>query len=263
MSSAELATRTQIYNHHAPNFSEIHTHLRIDAMTPDEKWHWLSKDVLNMEHLLLREPHGLTQKRAESAIIFLTGGKSGDVTEERDFEGNLIHTRHLDRPRPMFAEILEAQGAISHWFDMVRQSQDLNTPTPTVVPAISEITDVVYNVSHLLTLDPSFQSEYFSYVNRLAGSLGFSVDQLLTLTIYKFNFRLGQGKSQKNISIENDLLERVMAKVDASGKPAYSTPTESQMQKTFHALAEIQTLLNTRLEQLRQEYEWKKNPVSV
>lgn len=260
--SAEIPSRIELFSNRAQNFSEIHTHTRIDSMTPEEKWHWLSKDVLNIEHQLLREPHGLAQKRAESAIIFLTGGKSGDVTEERDFEGNLIHTRHLDRPRPMFAEILEAQGGISYWFDMVRQSQDLNTPMPSVLPVISEISDVVYNISHLLTLDPSFQTEYFSYVNRLAGSLGYTVDQILTLTMYKYNFRFGQGKSQKNISIENDLLERVMAKAGPDGKPSYPIPSESQLQKTFHTLAEIQSLLNTRLDQLRQEHSWKKNPVT-
>lgn len=262
MSSAELQSRTQIFNHHAPNFSEIHTHVRIDAMTEEEKWHWLSKDILTMEHQYLRETHGLSQKRPESAIIFLTGGKTGDVTEERDFEGNLIHTRHLDRPRPMFAEIPEARSAISHWFDLVRQSQDLNTPMPTVIPVISEITDVVYNVSHLLTLDPSFQNEYSSYISMIAESLGFTVDQLLTLTMYKYNFRLGQGKSQKNIAIENDLLERVMTKADAGGKPAYPTPTESQMQMTFRTLKRVETLLDTRWEQLHQKHDWKKNPVT-
>jgi hypothetical protein len=118
-------------------------------------------------------------------------------------------------------------------------------------------------VSHLLTLDPYFWDEYNGYLERIAGSLGFTMDQLLTLTVYKYNFRLGQGRSQKNLSIENDLLAKVLSKVGPDGKPAFPTPKEAQLQKTFHTLAEVETLLNTRLEQLRQDYEWKKNPVST
>lgn len=262
MSSVEIVSGNGFFNHQAPNFSEIHTHIRIDAMTEDEKWHWLSESILKEEHRLLREPYNMPQVRPEAKIMFLTGGPKSDVTEARDFEGNLIHTRHLDRPRPMAAEISEAKNAISHWFDLAIESRDQNTPMPSVIPVLSEASDVVYNISHLLTLDPYFWEEYTSYLNRMSNSLGFTLDQLLTLTIYKFNFRLGQGKSQKNIQIENDLIEKVLTKTDASGKPVFPTPSESQLQKTYHTLAEIETLLNIRLDQLRQEHEWNKTPVN-
>jgi|GEM_PF-705240 len=261
MNTAEFPKSPELFSNNAPNFSELHYHIRIDAMTEDEKWHWLSDQVLKEEHRLLREPYNMPQIRPEAKIMFLTGGPKSDVTEARDFEGNLIHTRHLDHPRPMFAEIPEALSSISHWFDLMIQSKENNTPPPSIVAPMSEISDVVYNVSHLITLDPYFWEEYVEYLKRMAGSLGFSMDQLLTLAVYKFNFRLGQGKSQKNIGIENDLLAKVLAKVNPEGKPLYPTPSESQFQKTFHTLAEVQTLLNTRLEQLRQEHEWKKNPV--
>ncbi len=262
MSTAELPSGTRLLNHHAPNFSEIHTHIRIDSMTEEEKIYWLSDQILKEEHRLLREPYNMPQVRPEAKIMFLTGGPKSDVTQARDFDGNLIHTRHLDHPRPMFAEIPEALSAISRWFDAMIQSKQTNTPAPSPVPALSEVSDVVYNVSHLLTLDPYFLDEYNEYLKRIAGSLGFTLDQLLTLTVYKYNFRLGQGKSQKNISIENDLLAKVLAKKDANGKPVFPTPKEAHFQETFHTLSEVQTLLNTRLEQLRQDYEWKKNPVS-
>ena len=134
---------------------------------------------------------------------------------------------------------------------------------PSPVSVLSEVSDVVYNVSHLLTLDEYFWEEYNTYLKRIAGSLGYSLDQLLTIAVYKYNFRLGQGKSQKNIGIENDLIAKVLTKVGSDGKPLYPTPTEAQFQKTFHTLAEVQTLLNTRLEQLRQDHEWKRNPVSA
>lgn len=263
MSSAEIHSGSGVFNHHAPNFSELHYHVRIDAMTENDKLYWLSDQILKEEHRLLREVYNMPQIKPEAKIMFLTGGPKSDVTEARDFDGNLIHTRHLDHPRPMFAEIPEALSSISHWFDLTIQSKENNTAPPSPVAALSELSDVVYNVSHLLTLDEPFYGEYTEYLKRISGSLGFSLDQLLTIAVYKYNFRLGQGKSQKNIGLENDIIEKVLTKVGSDGKPVFHIPTEAQFQKTFHTLSEVQTLLNTRLEQLRQEYEWKKNPVST
>lgn len=264
MSTAEIHPGGKgVFNHHAPNFSELHYHVRIDAMTEGDKLHWLSDQILKEEHRLLREAYNMPQIKPEAKIMFLTGGPKSDVTEARDFDGNLIHTRHLDHPRPMFAEIPEALSSISHWFDLTIQSKENNTPPPSPVAALSEVSDVVYNVSHLLTLDEPFYGEYTEYLKRISGSLGFSLDQLLTIAVYKYNFRLGQGKSQKNIGLENDIIEKVLTKTNSNGKPVFTIPSEAQFQKTFHTLSEVQTLLNTRLEQLRQEHEWKKNPVSV
>jgi len=263
MSSAELHPRSAAFNHHAPNFSELHYHVRIDAMTENDKLYWLSDQILKEEHRLLRESYNMPQNKPEAKIMFLTGGPKSDVTEARDFDGNLIHTRHLDHPRPMFAEIPEALSSISHWFDLMIQSKDNNTKPPSAVAALSEVSDVVYNISHLLTLDEPFYEEYTEYLRRISGSLGFSLDQLLTIAVYKYNFRLGQGKSQKNIGLENDIIEKVLTKINPDGKSAFPIPSEAQFQKTFHTLSEVQSLLSTRLEQLRQEYEWKKNPVSA
>ena len=263
MTTAEFRPVAEIIQPHAPNFSELHYHVRIDAMTPEDKLYWLSDQILKEEHRLLREPYNMSQIRPEAKIMFLTGGPKSDVTEARDFEGNLIHTRHLDHPRPMFAEIPEALSSISHWFDLMIQRKENNPLPPSPVSVLSEVSDVVYNVSHLLTLDEYFWEEYNTYLKRIAGSLGYSLDQLLTIAVYKYNFRLGQGKSQKNIGIENDLIAKVLTKVGSDGKPLYPTPTEAQFQKTFHTLAEVQSLLNRRLEQLRQDHEWKRNPVSA
>ena len=262
MSAAEFKSGTDVFNHSAPNFSEIHTHVRIESMTESEKLYWLSDQILKEEHRLLREPYNMPQAKPEAKIMFLTGGPKSDVTEARDFEGNLIHTRHLDHPRPMFAEIPETLSAISHWFDLTIQSKETNGPPPSAVAPISEISDVVYNISHLMTLDPGFKGEYTEYIRRISGSLGFSLDQLLTVAIYKYNFRLGQGKTQKNISLENEIIGKVLNKKSQDGKPLYPTPTETQFQKTFHTLAEVQSLLNTRLEQMRQEYLWTKDPLT-
>lgn len=263
MSAAEFRSGTEVFNQHAPNYSEIHSHVRIDAMTQEEKTYWLSDVILKEEHRLLREPYNMPQKSREASVMFLTGGPKSDVTEARDFEGNLIHTRHLDHPRPMFAEIPEALASISHWFDLMIQSKETNGPPPSAVAPLSELSDVVYNISHLMTLDPGFKHEYEEYLTRIAGSLGYSLDQLLTLAVYKYNFRLGQGKSQKNIMLENEIISKVLAKKTPDGKPAFQTPSESQFQKTFHTLSEVQTQLNTRLEQMRQEFLWNKDPLSA
>lgn len=263
MATPDTLPGREIFNRGAPGYSELHYHVRIDAMTQDDKLYWLSDQILKEEQQLLREPYNIPQLRPEAKIMFLTGGPKNDVTEARDFEGNLIHTRHLDHPRPMFAEIPEALGAISHWFDLNQQSRDQNGPSPSPIPPISEVADIVYNVSQLYTLDPIFGENYTEYLNRIASSLGFSLDQLLTLTVYKYNFRFGQGKSQKNVPVENNILEKVLAQTDAEGKPMYPNPTEKQFQKTFHTLSEVGALLNTRLDQLRQAYEWKKDLVSM
>lgn len=248
----------EIFTQGAPIYSELQYRIRIDAMTTDEKLHWLSDHILKEEQRLLREPYDMPQVRPEAKIMFLTGGPKSDVTEARDFEGNLIHTRHLDHPRPMFAEIPETLSSISHWFDLLIQSKEQNTAPPSPVAPLSEVADVVYNVSHLITLDPSFAENYSEYVNHIAESLGYSLDQLLTITMYKYNFRLGQGKSQKNITVENAIIDKILSQKDADGNPKYKTPNQKQFQQTFHTLAEVQSLLNTRLEQLRQDYEWKK-----
>ncbi len=261
MAVQEFHPRSEIRPLVSQNFSEIHYNTRIDAMTEEDKLRWLSDHILKEEHRLLREPHGIPQAKPEAKIMFLIGGPKSDVTEARDFDGNLIHTRHLDHPRPMFAEIPEALNAISHWFDLNTQSKEQNTAAPPIIATLSEISDVVYNVSHLITLDPVFREEYGEYLKRISGSLGFSLDQLLTFTVYKYNYRLGQGKSQKNIGLENSLIEKVLSGLDSDGKPLYPRPGEAQFQKTFHTLAEVQTLLGTRLEQLRQEYHWSKDPL--
>lgn len=262
MSAAELKPGPEVFNFNAPNFSELRYHVRIDAMTQEDKLHWLSDHILKEEHRLLREPYNMPQAKPEAKIMFLIGGPKSDVTEARDFDGNLIHTRHLDHPRPMFAEIPEALNSISHWFDLNTQSREQNTPSPSIVAPLSEISDVIYNISHLLTLDPYFWEEYSEYLKRIADSLSFNMDQLLTVAVYKYNFRLGQGKTQKNIGLENDLIEKVINKTGPDGKSVFPVPNESQFQKTFHTLSEVQTLLNTRLEQLRQEYLWKKDPLN-
>lgn len=258
MGTPEMRAGREMFTTGAPIYSELQYRVRIDAMTTEEKLHWLSDHVLKEEHRLLREPYDMPQVRPEAKIMFLTGGPKSDVTEARDFEGNLIHTRHLDHPRPMFAEIPETLSSISHWFDLLIQSKEQNTAPPSPVAPLSEVSDVVYNVSHLINLDPSFAENYSEYLSHIAESMGYSLDQLLTLTMYKYNFRLGQGKSQKNITVENTIIDKVLNQKDQNGNPKYHSPNQKQLQDTFHTLAEVQSLLNTRLEQLRQDYEWQK-----
>ncbi len=159
----------------------------------------------------------------------------------------------------MFAEIPEALNSISHWFDMLAISKEPEGKLPSPVAPISEVSDVVYNISHLLTLDPNFYENYTVYLDRIADSLGFSLDQLLTVALYKYNFRLGQGKSQKNIIVENSMIENLMKQTQPDGKPFIPTPNETQFQQTFHTLSEVQSMLKTRLDQLRQADEWRKN----
>ncbi len=243
-----------------PNpYKEVNYNVRIGSLTTSEKMDLLANLFLKLEHKHLREPHRVPQAKPEAKIMFLIGGPKSDVTEARDFDGNLIHTRHLNHPRPMFAEIPEALNSISHWFDMLAISKEPEGKLPSPVAPISEVSDVVYNISHLLTLDPNFYENYTVYLDRIADSLGFSLDQLLTVALYKYNFRLGQGKSQKNIIVENSMIENLMKQTQPDGKPFIPTPNETQFQQTFHTLSEVQSMLKTRLDQLRQADEWRKN----
>ena len=109
-----------------------------------------------------------------------------------------------------------------------------------------------------MTLDKFFWEEYNGYLNRIAGALGYSMDQLLTIAVYKYNFRLGQGKSQK-ISVSKTIsLQKYLPKSALTANRC-SGPNGDAIPKTFHTLAEVQTMFNTRLEQLRQEHAWKKS----
>lgn len=239
-------------------YKENKYNIRIEALTTDEKLDLLSNFFLKLEHTYLRENHRKPQLPPEGKIMFLTGGPKRDVTEARDFDGNLIHTRHLEHPRPMFAEIPEALNAISHWFD--QKEHDPTNLSP--VHPISEVADVVYNIAHLLTLDPNFYDNYRTYLQRIADSMDYTLDQLLTVTLYKYNFRLGQGKSQKDIQLENALLEHILKQQSADGKPRIPTPKETQFQRTYHTLAEVELLLNTRYDQLLQADKWRKDSIN-
>ena len=63
------------------------------------------------------------------------------------------------------------------------------------------------------------------------------------------------------MSLLGGLSSSKSSKKTPEGKAAFTTPSESQFQKTFHTLSEVQTQLNTRLEQMRQEYFWNKDPL--
>ena len=116
MTTAEFRPVAEIIIPHAPNFSELHYHVRIDAMTTEDKLYWLSDQILKEEHRLLREPYNMSQIRPEAKLMFLTGGPKSDVTEARDFDGNLIHTRHLDHPAP---DVCRNPGGIKLHFPLV------------------------------------------------------------------------------------------------------------------------------------------------
>lgn len=243
----------------AASFKDVKFNVRIEALNTEEKLDILSNHFLKLEHSYLREIHRIPQIRPEAKIMFLTGGPKSDVTEARDFDGNLIHTRHLNHPRPMVAEIPEAINAISHWFDQLVNIHHLDGKKPSIIPILSEVSDTVYNISHLIALDVDFSEDYNSYLRRIAGSLGYDLDTLLAITMYKYNYRLGQGGSQKNYEQENLILQSLLNQTNAEGKPKIHTPNETQLQKTFHTLSEIQMQLNTRLIQLEQKHAWKKD----
>ena len=137
-------------------------------MSEEEKFAWLATHSLSLEHKYLRVPHGLPQIRPESKIMFLTGGPKSDVTEAIDFKNHAIYSREHGSERPKFAEIPEALGAISAWFDRIAETKEQAIPSPSPALALGEVADVVYNLIHLTKLDKPFQDQYRMYLDLMA-----------------------------------------------------------------------------------------------
>lgn len=236
-------------------YQELKYTLDIDRMSTQDKLKWLADDSRQLEERYLRP--GKPPHPAEAKLLFLFGGEKRDVTEALDFDKNPIHTRKLNRPRPKSAEIPEALTKISEWFDKVDKTTDGST-LPSTAEQLGEIADVVYNVTHLISLDTPFKNDYIGYLHLLAQSAGLTMDQLLTATIYKYNFRLGQGKSQKDIPTETAIMQSLLDRKNPNGTPFIPSPTGEQLHTTFHTLSEINNLLQSRYRQLKQMHTWQK-----
>jgi hypothetical protein len=244
------------------HLSPLITELRLNPLelTANDKFSWLATHALSLEHKYLREPNGLPQIRPESKIIFLTGGPKSDVTEGMDFEGHRIYSREMDFPRPKFAEIPEALGAISGWFDRIAENADQGLPSPSPALALGEVADVVYNLIHLTQIDKPFQDQYRQYIDLMAKASGLSLDELLFIAVVKYNYRLGQGGSRKDLHEEVQLTEQLLAPRSKDDTPLVRTPTQAEMKLLFHRMSEISTALTQRFDQLKQIYEWEHPP---
>jgi hypothetical protein len=243
-------------------YQELRYSLDIEAMSMDDKLKWLAVDALNLEDKYLRKVHGLSQIKREGKIYFLTGGEHNDVTEAKDFENRPIHTRHLTKPKdpaPKLGEIPEALGAISRWFEEFGERRDRNLPPPSRVGPVSEVTDVIYCLANLTTLDSWDTETYMIYMKQIAESMGMPLNDLLTLTVIKYNYRLGQGKSQKNHMVEDQIMNSYLDRKNSDGSPKIPVPTNEQLHTTFHKLSEVNTLLNERANFLKQLKRWGVN----
>jgi hypothetical protein len=194
--------------------------------------------------------------------MFLTGGPKSDVTEAIDFENHPIYSREHGSERPKFAEIPEALGAISAWFDRIAENAGQDLPSPSPALALGEVADVVYNLIHLTELDNPFQDQYRQYIDLMAKASGLSPNELLLITVVKYNYRLGQGGSRKDLREEVQLMEQLLKPRGDDGKPLVRTPTQKEMKLLFHRMSEISTSLTQRFDQLKQIYEWEHPPTT-
>jgi hypothetical protein len=225
-------------------------------LTSEERFEWLALHTLENEHKVLREPLGVPQISAEGKLHFLTGGPNSDVTMATNFDGTTIYTRELPMPRPKFAEIPEALGAISHWFDDLEKSKVTNEPTPNSLPVIAEVADVVYCMAHLTILDEPFAEQYRIYIDRISASLGMNTDDIVMIALLKYNFRHGKGFRQRDLEKEYTLISKLFEPENEKDTPRISYPTTEGMRQGFHVLSEISGMLNLRLKQLEQNYLW-------
>jgi hypothetical protein len=248
---------------HRP-YEHLRFNLDVLGMSKDEKLDWLANHALILEHKHLREIHGLPQIAPEAKIQFLTGGKFNDVTKATDFDGLPIHTRYITKPKdpsPKLGEIPEALGEISSWFEKYAESNERHTPVPSKVGPLNEISDVIYCLANLTTLDESAYAEYVLYMEEIARSLEMPLDKLLTVTILKYNYRFGQGKSQKNHQVEDQILASFIQNAkNTDGTPYLKEPTNEHLHATFHKLSEIGNLLVNRVRGLKQLHDWGMSP---
>lgn len=240
---------------HRP-FEHLRFNLDVLSMTKDEKLDWLANHALMLEHKYLREIHGLPQIAPEGKIQFLTGGKLNDVTKAVDFDGIPIHTRYITKPKdpsPKLGEIPEAYGAINNWFETYADNHERHLPPPSKIGPLNEISDVIFCLANLVTLDKSAPSGYIQYMEEIAKALGTPLDKLLTITVLKYNYRLGQGKSQKNHAVEDQILISFLDSAkNADGTPYIVEPSNVQLHNTFHTLSGIENLLVNRVHDLKQ-----------
>lgn len=250
---------------HRP-YEHLRFNLDVLAMSKEEKLDWLANHALSLEHKYLREIHGLPQIAPEGKIQFLTGGKFNDVTKATDFDGLPIHTRYITKPKdpsPKLGEIPEAFGAISSWFETYADSQDRHVPPPSKIGPINEVIDVIFCLANLTSLDKLAPIAYTQYMEEIANSLGLPLDKLLTITVLKYNYRLGQGKSQKNHAVEDQILSSFIETAKNPDGTAYIVePSNEHLHTTFHTLSGIGNLLINRVKDLKQLHDLGLSPNS-
>ncbi|MEK7577812.1 MAG: hypothetical protein AAB492_04325 [Patescibacteria group bacterium] len=238
------------------SYEHLHFNLDVLKMSKEEKLDWLANHALALEHKYLRQIHGLPQIAPEGKIQFLTGGKLKDVTKAIDFDGFPIHTRYITKPKdpsPKLGEIPEALGEISNWFEKYAENNGRHIPAPSKIAPMNEIGDIIFCLANLTSLDKSAPLAYTQYMEEIASSLGVPLDKLLTITVLKYNYRLGQGKSQKNHQIEDQILASFLESAkNPDGSPYIREPTNEQLHSTFHTLSGIDNLLVNRVHDLKQ-----------
>jgi hypothetical protein len=254
-----MTPETRQPKHDTTHITDVHLIFPIESMTVDEKLGLLSQ-FLSLEHKYLRAPHNLPQIRPEGKIDFIV---AYDVTQAKDFNDNFIHTRYRDKAKeaaPKFGEGLEAISAISRYFEDFQERKNLGLPPPNKANVINEITDVVYCLGNLMTLDGTYREQYKLYIHEIASSMGLSLDELLTFTIFKYNFRLGHGKSQKDHMAEDIMFQEVLNQKKPDGSPMYHIPTNDELRMTFQKMTNIIDLLWGRKKTLKTLHEWNITP---
>lgn len=168
-------------------------------------------------------------------ILFLTGGKEGDIITATDPWNNHIYTgiygipgNPIDENDPNFrenhpiktGEIGEALVAISQ-FNQEKNPRSLGK----LSEALSEISDVIFNLLHLQILDPELNVKL--YIKNITERLGYTEEQMLELVYTKYHHRYTKGK---NVSRENELISKRIL----SGK--LPKPTKGKFSKCYNAI---------------------------
>ena len=238
--------------------------IALDSLSPDEKINIIKHIFLELEERYLRVPSGEPRMDAYKKLGFLCADvDTFDVTELVGLDGRKAYTRVLPRDRIKTPEVFEFFTAASDHDDLVDEyiEQGKEDQIPIPVKALSELADLVYNILQLERLDSVNTSNYRDHLNRIVGQTGLTLNQMLLITLIKYNFRYGFGKSRKDIHLEEKAIEALFLP-RAFLSPAYigvKGADIKNMKKSAKAVAIAYKHFLDRRAELKRIYEFEKN----
>lgn len=203
--------------HYYSESDNSYTEFDLSNLSINQMTNFVGNVLLELEEHYLRGGDESKRMPADGKVVFLNASrKTIDVTKIKNRRGENYYTRKTKFRRIKTAEIFETFVAISDHHDLVDELIDLNKrdEIPLPIHAWSEISDIVFNLIQLIYLDEFNKGQYERFIKRIAKSINFSEEQLLMMTMIKYNFRYGFGRSRKDPHVEDAAIEALLMKTE-------------------------------------------------